>query len=544
MSIRAHALLRFNLLVASLGLVAAAVGCAKPSLPVWSHDDPADHHVVAVDERGRSVYPAAWPKPHPTTREYDHQLDGMMKAMDAWWTDYSARHPVNEGRRVLIFVHGGLTPPESSLTRSAARTAEIEEAGYFPIFIVWNPELWSSYREHLAYVRRGRYEEDSDLLGPFYFLADLGRAITRTPVVWTFQADNDFKRIRAGASAIYHSGVNRRWLDNPQFANAVAVTAALTTEYHEHAPSAIPTSLGPVKGKALDPFLHNVWFFASVVPRMFLTPSLDAGGMAAWDNMYRRASILFDGFTTSNLRLPSTQPATFIHPGPGAVVRLIEELHKKQEAEGWKITLVGHSMGSIVLNELVRRCDQLHDGAHRTDGDERFRLKFDNIVYLAAACSVRDFQRTVVPYMQHNPDTQFYNLSLHPVNEIRENSFYELAPRGSLLVWIDDMFSTARTPLDRTLGRWENIVETVYILPDDVRPRIHLKGFGAYVNVANVDQNPQEHGDFSGLRYWDPHFWEVTPRDRVLGDIPDVLEKANDLSIQVQLHPPSTQTAE
>src|SRR5205807_7605742 len=113
--------------------------------------------------------------------------------------------------------------------------------------------------------------------------------------------------------------------------------------------------------------------------------------------------------------------------------KLMKRLKREDDAGHYQITLVGHSMGAIVLNELVRRSTT--EGVH-----------YDNIVYMAAACSVRDFQRSVVPYMQRHTTTNFYNLCLHPVNEVRERHAADLVPRGSLLVWIDDMYSNPYTP--------------------------------------------------------------------------------------------------
>ena len=135
---------------------------------------------------------------------------------------------------------------------------------------------------------------------------------------------------------------------------------------------------------------------------------------------------------------------------------------------------------------------------------------------MAAACSVRDFQRTVLTYLDRHPRARFYNLCLHPVNEIRESNAEAVAPRGSLLVWIDDMFSRPHTPLDRTLGRWQNIVEVAYVIPRHLRPRVTLKAFGVEPDDRNRPMNPQKHGHFSGQRYWRPEFWEAEASDVTL----------------------------
>jgi hypothetical protein len=56
------------------------------------------------------------------------------------------------------------------------------------------------------------------------------------------------------------------------------------------------------------------------------------------------------------------------------------------------------------------------------------------------------------------PDLRFYDLTLHQDWDAREIEVEGAAPMGSLLEWIDDIFETPLTPIDRTLGKWENVV--------------------------------------------------------------------------------------
>jgi len=179
-------------------------------------------------------------------------------------------------------------------------------------------------------------------------------------------------------------------------------------------------------------------------------------------------------------------------------------------------------MGTIVLDEWLRR-----------DLLEQRRQFYANIVYMAAACTVRDFSRSVVPYLvQHRADpaasddprkagTQFYNLMLHPLAELRERDrLFDLPPRGSLLVWLDNFLTDPQTPLDRTLGRWENIIPATDLIPQSVRGQVTLKAFplAPYddaVPPGKPDYGPQAHGQFRGKPYWCPSFWRsespVTP---------------------------------
>ena len=48
----------------------------------------------------------------------------------------------------------------------------------------------------------------------------------------------------------------------------------------------------------------------------------------------------------------------------------------------WSITLVGHSMGAIIVNRMIR---------------EHPNLPIDRVVYLAAACSLADYDASITP---------------------------------------------------------------------------------------------------------------------------------------------------
>ena len=109
-------------------------------------------------------------------------------------------------------------------------------------------------------------------------------------------------------------------------------------------------------------------------------------------------------------------------------------------------------------------------------------------------------------------ETQFYDLCLHPTAELIETNAADIPPRGSLLVWIDDFLEEPATPLDRTLGRWENLVQVPYVIPPKLRGRFSIKAFSLLRHGTSCleggDPQPQQHGDFSQAPYWDPLFWQ------------------------------------
>lgn len=91
----------------------------------------------------------------------------------------------------------------------------------------------------------------------------------------------------------------------------------------------------------------------------------------------------------------------------------------KKEYPNTQITLVGHSIGTFIINELIRN-----------DPD----IDYQNIIYMAGADSIRNTFKSVFPYMEipEHKNTKFYNLTFHPQNEIEESNCF-LLPRGSLL---------------------------------------------------------------------------------------------------------------
>ncbi len=159
------------------------------------------------------------------------------------------------------------------------------------------------------------------------------------------------------------------------------------------------------------------------------------------------------------------------------------------------LTLVGHSMGTLIIDQLLR---------FRAD------LEVANIVFMGAATSVADYTDSIHPYLERHQGedghakTQMYHLVLHPLAETTEWGFLDLSPRGSLLIWIDNYFTDPITPRDRRVGRFSNLVPELRFA-NSVARQIHLKVF----EVGTKDRcwNPQKHGDFGEFPFWDERFW-------------------------------------
>lgn len=158
-----------------------------------------------------------------------------------------------------------------------------------------------------------------------------------------------------------------------------------------------------------------------------------------------------------------------------------------------KVDIFAHSMGTIVVNEILRRSEWFPTP------------RFQDIVYMGAACSIRDYEDSVFPYLARHKAylTQFHNLMLHPRAENEEIVAYECGPRGSLLVYVDNYFASPSTVRDRTLGRFENIMLSVGRTQPEVADRIHMKVF----SVGRSE--PETHGGFTPAHFWAPGFFRT-----------------------------------
>ena len=468
------------------------------------------------------------------------------------------------------------------------------DAGYYPIFLNWNSDVVDSYGEHLTRITQGQTDDSvvRRVLSPLYVLADVGRAVTRAPVVWSNQLGSDMSAAYTHMSAApggRSTGADQRWANTRQGQAIAARYNELrcaqeqekATRPGDGARKNIRVYIGPDLDVDERHLAAGGFHYAITLPTKLATSWLiDGLGAPAWQNMSRRTLMAFDGQMGGNPtnpgpteppadaaadgpddpaeqqqseqqpqqlqqmqqqrvrqapreRRPAERAANFTTTGALAVFR--EELLKVVTGRGvteaapstapvtspgraYEVTLIGHSMGTMVLNECLRR-DLLDDR----------KPEYCHVVYMAAACSVRDFGRAVVPYLRQHRSTEFYNLMLHPLAELRERErFGDLPPRGSLLVWLDDFLADPQTPLDRTLGRWDNIVPATEIIPEAVRGQVTLKAFALapYDDPTPPvrdgrrlpDYGPQAHGQFRGRAYWRPDFWysevpEIPPLD-------------------------------
>jgi hypothetical protein len=495
--------------------VAVAAACAL-TLGGCGHTqiegDVAAKHVLVFDGRGRMHLPG-----NPDIRLSPAGAEVQVASFVANW-----REAFREGdpRNLIIFIHGGLVGMRTGLGRVDQDLVDriLDDGNWYPLFIVWEADLGPTYWDHLWNMRRGEPWRGvmGKTLTPFIFFADIGGAVVRAPINWATSLANHLNAFPGFAT--------------PGMRDALAGHHELALRHCVSSEASIAVSIMGDR-RSLGEEIHYALTGLITMPFKLVTlPLLDAIGTPAWNNMLRRTKMIFaEPFEEEIIMTPEE--------GRGALhllARAIAEESAKDDGEV-EITLVGHSMGAIIANEFIRHYPN---------------LRYKNIVYMAAACSIQDFRDTVIPYLasaeRGGQEPRFYNLMLHPRAEVRERYIMipplglDVAPRGALLAWIDDIFGSQTTPLERTMGRWHNIMRLWQFIPTEIRHRVHFKTFGVeageplseltgFASICRLfsdsehrewlGHNPQWHGDFSLMPWWDEQFWRPT-----VGCAPDTSE--------------------
>lgn len=470
-------------------LCAGAAGCALKDAP--------RRHIVMAHSQGWAVAPVKG-FDRLTAAQYDAEIDGIFAEMEGFCKNL---RPC----QILFYVHGGMNTQTGTVNRAAETFELIQQSEVYPVFLNWNSSFPSSWWDHLAKVRKGLWSNGNVVISPYIFASDQLQALPEAPSAWTAEARHAFPRLGPNNAAV------RAYVDLVEKPNGLHLNDLRGTT------DALLDERSP-----REKHQAKLLFPLTLLPKILAAPLVvQPWGTGAWDIMLRRTTMLFR--TEESFRnhptaagAPDTGAAfayflkrfqTDFIPRvcPGQAPRLsakqsadvvglntrLDEYPLEDCHDTIRLTLVGHSMGAIIVNQALREVPQ---------------LDVANVVYMASASTVRDYRDTVLPYMQRHEKTQMFHLVLHPRAEVQEVVAYELAPRGSLLVWIDNYFSNPIAPIDRTAGRFYNIAQELRFTDDRLRERMHLKVFR--VGQRTRCWNPQEHSDFGNFPYWDKRFWD------------------------------------
>lgn len=457
-------------------------GCAPR---IYSPDDAPfiRAHSIFVDRRGAPV------------RVEDSQSEGLQE-WNLWPLEYRAQlHALRDsiersGRdTLLIFVHGGLVKLSSGMERATVLAREISEKApsTYPIVVNWSSEGVSAYWDQIARVKAGLYESDPGIISKTFGLTvnapfDLLTGLVNVPRI-------ELRRLAEG----------KRASDAPRPPNDSTLDA-----------DSIRVSIGKYRRPRSNRYVSNVAAFLTTPVKVAITdPILFGLGTKAYENMQRSILVTLRPYEEYGrcpggpFDLPEAKPCAYTRP-TGALAVLLDTISAMTSTrrKPHHVVLIGHSMGAIVANEILRGWPE---------------IPWSDVVYMAAASKVSDAVDAVVPVLRQRANTRFYNLTLHPYADRDEKHFGYLIPRGSLLQWIDGAFSSPRTPGDRVIGRFDNALMSLQLFPNEqrIRSRVYLKAFG-YRDTSDLSVRdwlePIQHGDFSSAKtgFWRREFW--TPK--------------------------------
>ena len=488
----------------------------------------SNHFALSINGKGQPLVDGG-DGPNPVGRvELEEEIDRIRTIIE--------NDP--KRKRIVLFVHGGLV----SLGTSAKKSEQIAECmskvseEIYPVFINWDTALHTSYGRHIFSDDAGvAYEVKTPLMvasrafmAPLNFTADAGMGVSRLPAnavramarlggrnretallsPYAYPEQYAFARKLHEDLGVFVYDYAKRELDRESDLGSGCYRRGFARAYGTGRPGFhLNIGLGPTAVPAVSE--RDVTTLAWSPAKSSTLMLAEGVGRGAWDNMVLRARLLVHGhgefFESPSNGTPWAEPRAedFPNRGPGLV--LLEKLNEIAKDTGCRLELYGHSMGAIVLNGLI---DEME-----LQGKD---LVTERIVYMAAACRISDFRRTAGRYISRTR-TPFYNLCLHPMQEVRESFFDDLGSpliAGSLLTWIDAMFERPPSFPDRTLGSYSNAVLAESLLPKG--DHVTLKAFGADFKATGEggflrrdwesDLGPQKHGQFTDYQFWQGPF--------------------------------------
>lgn len=395
-------------------------------------------------------------------------------------------------KKILISIHGGLNSIDANINRVEKHYEDAINDGFYPIFIGWRSGAITTLSDRYFGVRNG---VDRSLWvtipsAPFYLTSDLLRGVASIPESIWDQGSNFSTTHINRITGFTEEDIRTRLYDAKDI-------------------NFIYTGRGNEKS-----FAEQVGYATrQVIPgvlRLATTPLIEGVANKSWGMMQRRAKTLIyrqgdlsyrgigKSYSAKNT-FPSNceSEAQYLkhNNANGVVAQLMRAIRSIDNVE---IMLVGHSMGAIIANDIVNEFNDLN---YRT------------IIHMASADSLRSLIDKTIPYLDRNPEANFYNLMLHPTNEEQEQSALGAAPEGSLLIWLDYILTEPETSLDRVAGRWDNMKWALPLFNDN--QNMHFKMFGLRNQFKYEDNKvvhedlmePQLHSDFGDFKFWRKEFY-------------------------------------
>jgi hypothetical protein len=516
--------------------VTALASCSAPrnwSSPTRSRVD----HVVAVDDRGNLVDPYTQKALRNSRDEQSYLRNIANEAVLS-----NCKNDCEGNPQILIYVHGGLNKLGDAICNGEWLAQKImDDSGgtsqgngtekFYPVFLAWNSGFGSSYCAYVSNHRRGLYRDEwwRWALSPFAVAYTLTGAVARTPLSLVDQLTS-LNQTRD--SWFYGTSASAR-------------RAASAGEFLSPIASSGDPAFGGPPGddrSSRERFWSRTKSVVGFPARIVTTPLVDGLGTPAWDVMKARAhwwtdrgighreadpdgkfqrmwrTVSHDDYLKTVNGLPTDQRPIVDGSEAGVALRFANALEDSvrefspQKGKEPELTLVGHSMGAIVINDILRLAPPT------------FKQRVKRVIFMAGADSIGNTEKALVPFLKEQENARFYNLTLHPVMESHETHFY-VSPRGTLLEWIDAMFANPVIWEDRTIGRWSNAVLSARKFKGFDKNRVTFKYFPINECTAcsynfrkgrmeKVSLHPRVHGDFGSRTFWRAPFYEVAETGR------------------------------
>lgn len=392
-------------------------------------------------------------------------------------TDYiqNMMQGIEEHRRkhgsvhLLFFFHGGLNSRGAAIKRAAEHIQQMahDEPDLYPIFVNWQTSLYSSYWDHLVWVHKGHQTPrwSAAPLAVGEAVGDFIRTLIESPVAAYLHYEDRYRK-----------NVERRELESP-FAG---VTAECPSGLHFR-----EGKLNPNRPSVGRDVAQSAIFFPATLLGSGL---LDAVGGNAWGAMIYTSERLF--YTNDEMHHDYVYKPNVA--GSGGFPMFLDALANAVDKHD-DITIVAHSAGAIVANRLIANYP---------------RLPIHNLIYMAPACTIDELMpggkitNWLAAQSDATGDRNLYILALHEQSEFEESHVWGLAPRGSLLVWLDEYIQPKSSEFGgMMLGRARNLRLHAHLIPCAIQKHVYITAFNNDPSAKPWEQ-PQHHGDFGDLPYW------------------------------------------
>ncbi len=449
--------------------------CTKsPELPEALRGTGVSDHFIFIDSNGNM---------RDECNNEITKIEEVHKKIDGILSQFDSLKRENKDLSMTIYIHGGLNTFKETVERVENTYREILGDGQYPVFISWKADFWTNYGDHLWTIRNGE-KKLSKQPKPSEPLKEWSQVIISTLFVFV---EDVFRSIARAPAAYWNALTGKNSEKEEEIAKKIEPELEkLRFQVQRKGPSTGGSVLDFVKNK-------NPLKLATI-------PLADGFGKGAWRSMLRRTDLVLNsqaGFDGKGREGSETAAHSFLSK--------LEELDREKEYLPIKKVLIGHSMGAIVANNILSRFPEIN---------------FDTVVYMAAACKLKDLEKSVVPWLRRNKNGEFYNLTLNPYRDINESKYFRSIPRGSLLIWIDGFLEDVNSFEDRTAGYWYNVVrgaDIIFPSDKDLRSRVHLTRYGIdrkYCAEGRAPKVPQTHGAFDDYDFWNKKFWENTEERR------------------------------